>query len=294
MLAQRAHGVWRKIMQLPVHAFQAPFLRAFGVALLVSGCGQVETTGDAFTLPNVDAAADLHGEDAETDAAAAGTDATLAEIASDVQAVDVAVDSEPLDAPPVLQALLPLTLAQGASTTLDLNPLISDAEDPDAQLQVLWSAHHVALQDPGSHVLYVVAPTTWTGTEAIVMTVRDAAGLTATATLQVTVTEVTIAPPPTTDACGKVTFTVAAGKGQHTVLLSGSFNAWGSDEKTADVMTDPGSTGAWTVVKTLAPGVYQYKFIVDGKWQADPNDPNQVPDGYGGQNSVVEVPQCKP
>ncbi|MBI5609843.1 MAG: hypothetical protein HY902_13305, partial [Deltaproteobacteria bacterium] len=48
------------------------------------------------------------------------------------------------------------------------------------------------------------------------------------------------------------------------------------------------------VVKTLASGVYQYKFLVDGKWQTDTNNPNQVPDGYGGTNAVIEVKPCAP
>ena len=152
----------------------------------------------------------------------------------------------------------------------------------------------MALSDPGTHLLYIVAPTNWVGTEAIDVTVRDTAGLTATETLFVTVTEVKVDPPQPAGTCGKAVFAVAAGAGQHAVLLSGSFNGWGKDAKTADVMTDPAATGTWKVEKTLAPGVYQYKFIVDGVWQADPNNPNQVPDGFGGKNSVVEVPQCKP
>ncbi len=266
-------------------------------ALLACACGQSDTQGNTLTLP--DATTDFHGAtDAanSADGALPGQDVAVAEVVADVAApLDVPpVDSGPQDAPPKWQPLTPLTLQQGAAATLDVNPLISDLEDGDADLKITWSAQHVALQDPGSHVLYVVAPTTWVGTEQIAVTVHDTAGLTATETLTVTVTEVKVDPPQPVDTCGKLTFAVAAGKGQHTVLLSGTFNNWAATSPAADALTDPGATGTWKVEKTLKPGVYQYKFIVDGNWQPDATNPNQVPDGYGGKNSVVEVPQCQP
>ncbi len=270
-------------------------------AWLACACGQVNGAADVYALPEADALADVHGA---TDAAAADqavADVPAPDIASDVvQAADSAVgpdagvDSGVQGSPPHWQPLAPVTLPQGATTALDLNPLLADAQDAVGQVQVSWSAQHVALQDPGSHVLYIVAPTTWTGTEAVVLTARDSLGLTATATLAVTVTEVKVAPPPALDACGKVTFSLAAGNGAHVVLLSGSFNGWASAAPAADLLTDPTGSGTWSVTRTLATGVYQYKFIVDGKWQADPGNPNQVPDGYGDKNSVVEVPTCKP
>jgi len=39
----------------------------------------------------------------------------------------------------------------------------------------------------------------------------------------------------------------------------------------------------------LAPGRYQYKFIVDGDWIADPTAQNNVPNEHGSLNLVVEV-----
>ena len=59
-------------------------------------------------------------------------------------------------------------------------------------------------------------------------------------------------------------------------------------------MNDPGSTGTYSVTKTLAAGTYQYKFVVDGAWKTDSANPNQVPDGYGGTNAVIEVKPCAP
>lgn len=185
-----------------------------------------------------------------------------------------------------------ITLDQGASTTVDLAPLLWDSEDKKADLTITWSAKHVALKLQANQVLYVVAPTLWFGIEQIDLTVTDPGGLSAMATLQVTVNEVTIVKPKPKDTCGEVVFSVAAGKGQHEVLLSGSFNSWASTAKTADVLTDPTGSGVWTVTKKLPTGVHQYKYIVDGKWMADANNPNQTPDGYGGKNSVIEVPKC--
>lgn len=52
------------------------------------------------------------------------------------------------------------------------------------------------------------------------------------------------------------------------VAVSGSFNNWKEDElymnKTA---------GGWELSYTLGAGNYEYKFIVDGKWITDPNNP---------------------
>lgn len=38
----------------------------------------------------------------------------------------------------------------------------------------------------------------------------------------------------------------------------------------------------------LSPHVYQYKFIVDGKWVVDPSSP-LADDGFGGKNNTIEV-----
>lgn len=266
-------------------------------------CGSGSTdSADPFALPDgsnqtikaKDAGLTTDAEDEVDDVAALdssgldtapGTDAGPADSSPPDAAV---LDAAPAGHPPVILAIPPLTLAQGASTTLDLNPLMSDLEDKDDALKLQWSALHVALKDPGSHVVYIVAPTTWTGTEKIEITVRDTAGEVASEALWVTVTEVKVEPPKPVDTCGQVVFSIQPGKGEQKVELSGSFNSWGKEAMT-------GSAGIWTLKKTLTPGVYQYKFVVDGsQWLADPNNPNQVPDGYGGKNSVVEVPKCAP
>jgi hypothetical protein len=38
----------------------------------------------------------------------------------------------------------------------------------------------------------------------------------------------------------------------------------------------------------LKPGAYQYRFIVDGHWMEDPNNPNTVESPYGVKNSMID------
>jgi hypothetical protein len=70
------------------------------------------------------------------------------------------------------------------------------------------------------------------------------------------------------------------------VALAGDFNGW-------DPMRTPleqTSTGAWTVTIPLAPGRYEYMFVVDGKqWIADPFAVEQSDDGFGSTNAVLDV-----
>jgi hypothetical protein len=66
------------------------------------------------------------------------------------------------------------------------------------------------------------------------------------------------------------------------VILSGSFNNW----STSQISMERTSTG-WFVKIKLAPGKYQYKYIVDGKWMADPYNKLRQDDLNGGFNSVV-------
>jgi len=195
--------------------------------------------------------------------------------------------------PPAFAKLNPVTLDQGQSTTLDINPFISDHEDPDEALVLSWSADEVAVQDPGNHVLLVVAPTLWAGSETITLTVSDTEGLQASSDLKVIVNKVEVKPPPDPEDCGKVTFKYKPEHVPKEVLLAGSFNNWGNPPGEFDVMLDPDSDGTWEVMLVLEAGTWEYKFKVDGQWLPDPANPNKVSDGYGDFNSVLEVPPCQ-
>ena len=73
------------------------------------------------------------------------------------------------------------------------------------------------------------------------------------------------------------------GAGQ--VFVAGQFNEW-SQSKTP---LEKGADGVWRVTLKLKPGTYEYKFYADGQWLEDPENPNKVPDPYGGNNSVLTV-----
>lgn len=195
--------------------------------------------------------------------------------------------------PPTFEELSVVDLDMGASTTLDLNPFIADAEDADELLVLNWSADHVALQDDGSHVLLVVAPTDWHGTEVIELTVTDTGGLeSAPVELKVLVNEV-IPPDWPPVECGDTLFALDAGTDVVQVLLSGTFNGWADSPAGTELMEAPDGNGVWEVTVALDPGKYEYKFIVDEEWMEDPKNPDKVDDGNGGFNSVVEVPECE-
>ena len=83
-----------------------------------------------------------------------------------------------------------------------------------------------------------------------------------------------------------VEFTITAPDAQ-VVALAGEFNNW---SPTATPMHKR-PNGTWAATLQLAAGKYQYKFIVDGKWIPDPENPTKVPDTFTGFNSVVVIGQ---
>ena len=71
------------------------------------------------------------------------------------------------------------------------------------------------------------------------------------------------------------------------VAVTGDFNDWNAD---GVPLKAAGKPGLWETELRLPPGVYSYNFIVDGELLVpDPNSPNQMPDGYGGTNSLLLV-----
>lgn len=83
-----------------------------------------------------------------------------------------------------------------------------------------------------------------------------------------------------------VEFTIKAPNAR-VVYLAGEFNKW---SPTATPMRKR-ADGEWAVTLQLPPGQYEYKLIVDGKWIADPENPTQKDDTYGGKNSVIVIGQ---
>ena len=83
----------------------------------------------------------------------------------------------------------------------------------------------------------------------------------------------------------KTVFTFSAPQAQN-VEIAGDFNNWVADQESKlEKMTD----GVWVKTFSLQPGRYQYKFIVDGKWVVDPNNPATELDKSGNTNSLMEI-----
>ncbi len=82
----------------------------------------------------------------------------------------------------------------------------------------------------------------------------------------------------------KVTFTYKAPEAQ-SVLLAGDFTGW----QEAPLSLKKSKDGVWKKTISLPPGKYEYRLLVDGQWQDDPQCPNRQPNQFGGTNCVCVV-----
>ncbi len=73
------------------------------------------------------------------------------------------------------------------------------------------------------------------------------------------------------------------------IFLAGTFNAWNPANKDY-LLKDEDGDGVYSITLQLAPGTYQYKFVIDGTWTKDPYSPEATGDGFGGQNGKFAVP----
>jgi chromosome partitioning protein len=78
--------------------------------------------------------------------------------------------------------------------------------------------------------------------------------------------------------------------GARDVRLAGDFNGWIPDKGVRSTLESEGGTRVWTKVLVLAPGRYQYRYVIDGEWCADPGNPEAVEGPMGARNSVLVVP----
>lgn len=86
--------------------------------------------------------------------------------------------------------------------------------------------------------------------------------------------------------------------GARVVQVAGSWDSnwflrgreWTSDTRVG-LLQDGDRDGTWELTVPLGPGRYEYLFLVDGKfWELDPANPQRVPDGTGGERSLLVVP----
>lgn len=82
----------------------------------------------------------------------------------------------------------------------------------------------------------------------------------------------------------KVSFTLDAPQATE-VILMGDFNQWNPQKHPMK----RGSDGKWQKSVMLAPGQYQYKFLVDGIWRRDPANERVCTNSFGTMNNVVVV-----
>ncbi|MEA4863453.1 MAG: glycogen-binding domain-containing protein [Victivallaceae bacterium] len=70
------------------------------------------------------------------------------------------------------------------------------------------------------------------------------------------------------------------------VCVAGSFNDWDPACKQLEYKS---ASGVYTGILMLEPGSYEYKFVVDGEWQLDVNNPNFAHNDFGSLNSMLVV-----
>ena len=76
-----------------------------------------------------------------------------------------------------------------------------------------------------------------------------------------------------------------------TVTLVGDFNQW--DPNARLMKRDAG--GLWKVALRLAPGRYEYKFVIDSqRWEEDPLNLHRVGNEHGTFNSIRTVEDTPP
>ena len=88
-----------------------------------------------------------------------------------------------------------------------------------------------------------------------------------------------------TPARKRVTFTLAADAGSE-VYVAGDFNGW---DPAGKKLADKKGNGVYSAVVMLAPGEYEYKFVINGTWCVDPNCKEWRQNSLGTLNSVLRV-----
>ena len=96
---------------------------------------------------------------------------------------------------------------------------------------------------------------------------------------------VTVSNLNTMSGKSRVTFELQAGQGR-LVYIAGSFNDWepGNSQMHYDSVKK-----CYILNIELAPGYYEYKFVINGEWFLDEANPNFAANDFGTLNSVVAV-----
>jgi hypothetical protein len=84
---------------------------------------------------------------------------------------------------------------------------------------------------------------------------------------------------------GNTTFRLKGHGDASIVTVAGSFNNWNQSQLVCGRENDE-----WVCRVDLEPGYHTYKFIVDGNWVLDPDNPNTALDDAGNTNNVLVKP----
>jgi 1,4-alpha-glucan branching enzyme len=83
---------------------------------------------------------------------------------------------------------------------------------------------------------------------------------------------------------GNTTFSIAAPAGAKEVGVAGDFSSW----KPLAMKKQP-KTGRFAITVALQPGIYEYRYIIDGQWVTDPDHNHWAPNPFGSFNSVAQI-----
>ncbi|MCZ6836635.1 MAG: isoamylase early set domain-containing protein [Planctomycetota bacterium] len=82
-------------------------------------------------------------------------------------------------------------------------------------------------------------------------------------------------------------FTQPASSGRK-ISVAGDFNGWSPGVTMLKLRED---SGVFQALVDMPPGKYQYRIVIDGKWQADRYNEEMQLNAYGEPNSVIVVPE---
>ena len=83
----------------------------------------------------------------------------------------------------------------------------------------------------------------------------------------------------------KVTFSLTSPDAKE-VILMGDFNRW--NPKKHPMKKD--GNGVWEKTTMLFPGRYEYRFLVDNRWENDPENNQTCLNRLGTKNNFIVVP----
>ncbi len=69
------------------------------------------------------------------------------------------------------------------------------------------------------------------------------------------------------------------------VGVAGDFNSWNP----ASLIAKKDRKGTWKATASMLCGTYEYKFVIDGNWIADPRCSRRSTNTFGSENSVRVV-----